>query len=53
VTNVRFSHDKNRVISTGGADHAVFQWRFLPEGSTDISDLQDPQSGMGYFFLKM
>lgn len=53
VTNVRFSHDKNRVISTGGADHAVFQWRFLPEGSTDISDLQDPQSGMGYFFKKM
>ena len=49
MTNVRFSHDKNRVISTGGADHAVFQWRFLPEGSPDISDLQDPQSGMGYF----
>ncbi|XP_071162130.1 echinoderm microtubule-associated protein-like 6 [Mytilus edulis] len=45
VTNVRFSHDRNRVISTGGADHAVFQWRFLPDGSTDSSDLPDPQSG--------
>ncbi|OPL07211.1 hypothetical protein AM593_06715, partial [Mytilus galloprovincialis] len=44
VTNVRFSHDRNRVISTGGADHAVFQWRFLPDGSTDSSDLPDPQS---------
>ena len=32
VTNVRFSGDKRRVISTGGADHGVFQWRFLPEG---------------------
>lgn len=32
VTNVRFSVDKNRVISTGGGDHAVFQWRFMPEG---------------------
>ena len=22
-----------RVISVGGGDHAVFQWRYLPEGS--------------------
>lgn len=48
MTNVRFSHDRNRVISTGGADHAVFQWRFLPDGSTDSSDLPDPQSGMKF-----
>ena len=33
VTNVRFSHDMMRVISVGGGDHAIFQWRFLPEGS--------------------
>lgn len=32
VTNVRWSNDLQWVISTGGADHAVFQWRFLPEG---------------------
>jgi WD40 repeat protein len=31
VTNVRFSTDKSRVISIGGADHAIFQWRFIPE----------------------
>lgn len=31
VTNVRWSSDLQWVISTGGADHAVFQWRFLPE----------------------
>ena len=34
-----------KVISTGGADHAVFQWKFLPEGSADSSDLPDPQAG--------
>lgn len=32
VTNVRWSHDLQWVLSTGGADHSVFQWRFLPEG---------------------
>ncbi|XP_034150083.1 echinoderm microtubule-associated protein-like 6 isoform X2 [Esox lucius] len=32
VTNVRWSHDLQWVLSTGGADHALFQWRFLPEG---------------------
>ena len=32
VTNVRFTGDKRRVISTGGADHGVFQWKFLPDG---------------------
>uniref|UniRef100_A0A673H1Y5 Echinoderm microtubule-associated protein-like 6 n=1 Tax=Sinocyclocheilus rhinocerous TaxID=307959 RepID=A0A673H1Y5_9TELE len=32
VTNVRWSHDLQWVLSTGGADHSVLQWRFLPEG---------------------
>uniref|UniRef100_A0AAR2JS34 HELP domain-containing protein n=1 Tax=Pygocentrus nattereri TaxID=42514 RepID=A0AAR2JS34_PYGNA len=32
VTNVRWSNDLQWVVSTGGADHSVFQWRFLPEG---------------------
>ncbi|KAF7252518.1 Echinoderm microtubule-associated protein-like 6 [Varanus komodoensis] len=35
VTNVRWSHDFQWVISTGGADHSVFQWRFIPEGVTN------------------
>ena len=42
MTNVRFSHDMMRVISVGGGDHAIFQWRYLPEGShgddTDDAD---------------
>uniref|UniRef100_A0AAR2KFA6 HELP domain-containing protein n=1 Tax=Pygocentrus nattereri TaxID=42514 RepID=A0AAR2KFA6_PYGNA len=29
VTNVRWSNDLQWVVSTGGADHSVFQWRFL------------------------
>ncbi|KAM9313939.1 echinoderm microtubule-associated protein-like 6 [Pholidichthys leucotaenia] len=32
VTNVRWSNDLQWVVSTGGADHAIFQWKFLPEG---------------------
>uniref|UniRef100_A0A3Q2YV67 EMAP like 6 n=1 Tax=Hippocampus comes TaxID=109280 RepID=A0A3Q2YV67_HIPCM len=35
VTNVRWSSDLRWLVSTGGADHAVFQWRFLPEGVTN------------------
>ncbi|KAF7251683.1 Echinoderm microtubule-associated protein-like 5, partial [Varanus komodoensis] len=31
VTNVRWSHDYQWVISIGGADHSVFQWKFVPE----------------------
>ncbi|EHB11852.1 Echinoderm microtubule-associated protein-like 5, partial [Heterocephalus glaber] len=31
VTNVRWSHDFQWVISIGGADHSVFQWKFIPE----------------------
>ena len=32
VTNVRFTADKHHVMSVGGADNAIFQWRFLPSG---------------------
>ncbi|XP_034041299.1 echinoderm microtubule-associated protein-like 6 [Thalassophryne amazonica] len=32
VTNVRWSHDLQWVLTTGGADHALFQWRFVPDG---------------------
>ncbi|XP_061915415.1 echinoderm microtubule-associated protein-like 6 isoform X1 [Entelurus aequoreus] len=31
VTNVRWSHDLQWVLTTGGADHALFQWSFHPE----------------------
>jgi len=44
VTNVRFSCDKQRVISTGGGDHAIFQWRLLKEGQSE-DDIADPQHG--------
>ncbi|XP_028844275.1 echinoderm microtubule-associated protein-like 6 isoform X1 [Denticeps clupeoides] len=32
VTNVHWSHDLQWVVTSGGADHSMFQWRFLPEG---------------------
>jgi hypothetical protein len=35
VTNVRFTSDKKRVLSIGGADHAIFQWRFIPEDKAE------------------
>lgn len=31
VTNVAFSSDDSRLISTGGNDMAVFQWRVVPQ----------------------
>ena len=41
VTNCRFSTDKRRVITTGGGDHSVFQWKFLPDGVGMEEDLGD------------
>nr|XP_034966373.1 echinoderm microtubule-associated protein-like 6 [Zootoca vivipara] len=47
VTNVRWSHDFQWVISTGGADHSVFQWRFIPEGLTNgIHETAPQESGI-------
>lgn len=44
VTNVRFTNDKSYVISTGGADHAIFQWRYFQDGA--MAEGQDqPQNG--------
>ncbi|KAL5463172.1 hypothetical protein EMCRGX_G032049 [Ephydatia muelleri] len=40
VTNVRFSADKHHLITLGGGDHAIFQWRFIPDG-------QEAQGGAG------
>ncbi|XP_060790211.1 echinoderm microtubule-associated protein-like 5 isoform X1 [Neoarius graeffei] len=31
ITNVRWSYDYQWVITIGGADHSVFQWKFIPE----------------------
>lgn len=31
ITNARWSHDCQWVITIGGADHSVFQWKFVPE----------------------
>uniref|UniRef100_A0AAX7TW25 EMAP like 6 n=1 Tax=Astatotilapia calliptera TaxID=8154 RepID=A0AAX7TW25_ASTCA len=55
VTNVRWSHDLQWVLTTGGADHALFQWRFLPESvmngdsnseesDSDVSDVPELDS---------
>ena len=33
VTNVRFSGDHKWLVSTGGADHAVFQWRVISDAA--------------------
>ncbi|XP_074434711.1 echinoderm microtubule-associated protein-like 6 isoform X3 [Larus michahellis] len=45
VTNVCWSHDFQWVLSTGGADHSVFQWRFIPEGITNGILETSPQEG--------
>lgn len=45
VTNVRFSTDGMSLVSTGGADHAVFQWKVIPEGYSD--DASDTGSVVG------
>ena len=45
VTNVRFNKDKTRVLSIGGADHAIFQWRFMTEEGVDAKEYSDKNSG--------
>ncbi len=50
VTNVRFSHDKTRVISTGGGDHAIFLWRFNPEG-VPVEETDDSGHDTGRYKL--
>lgn len=42
VTNVRFTQDRSRVITIGGADHAIFQWKFISSANArDVEDLQE------------
>ena len=47
VTNCRFSADKTHVITTGGGDHAVFQWKYLPEGLGADDDIPDQHGKWG------
>ncbi|CAH1245789.1 EML6 [Branchiostoma lanceolatum] len=41
VTNVRFSCEGSRVVSIGGADSTVFQWKLLP----DVQDVDASVTG--------
>jgi hypothetical protein len=47
VTNIRFNHDHTKVITTGGADQSIFQWRFHPDGFRD-GDGGLPEAATGY-----
>ena len=40
VTNVRFTYNQSHVISVGGADNAIFQWKFIPPGG-GVADSED------------
>ena len=42
VTNVKFSHDDNYIISTGGHDKSIFQWRFT-KGTADSQKWTEDQ----------
>ena len=49
VTCVRFSHDDSHVVSTGGGDMAVFQWRFrkgVAPSEDDVIDCIAPGQSM-------
>ncbi len=48
VTNVRFNLDKTRVITIGGADHAIFQWRFLSEDQAMSVNANQGVQAYGY-----
>ena len=46
VTSVRFTHDDSYVISTGGGEKSIFQWRYSfdkdrQDEATKISEYQD------------
>ena len=49
VTNVRFSADETRIITTGGEDNSIFQWRFFESG-LDGSDSTLPISAANEHF---
>ena len=45
MTNVRFSRDNYWLLSTGGADHALFQWRFITDEKSALQ--MNEQQGQG------
>lgn len=45
VTNVRFSFDERTVITTGGGDNAIFQWRLESSDGTQIPPNEDYTEG--------
>ncbi|XP_039219042.1 echinoderm microtubule-associated protein-like 3 isoform X1 [Crotalus tigris] len=51
VTNVRFTHDDGHLISMGGKDTSIFQWRMLggatPPASRSLSSLSSHEAGSG------
>ena len=46
ITNARWSHDYQWVITIGGADHSVFQWKFVPERKSKEAVHIAPQGKM-------
>ena len=42
---MRFLSDKRRIISTGGGDHGVFQWKFLPNGEEGEEEEEEDETG--------
>ena len=47
VTNVRFTADGRRVVTVGGADHAVFQWKVIGGQDAAAGDTNGLYSGDG------
>ncbi|XP_058015918.1 echinoderm microtubule-associated protein-like 3 isoform X4 [Ahaetulla prasina] len=48
VTNVRFTHDDGHLISMGGKDTSIFQWRVLggsPPASRSLSSVSSYEAG--------
>jgi microtubule-associated protein-like 6 len=47
VTNVHFTCDDRYVLSTGGADLSIFQWRHRGEGIPDVAKADDSGAQQG------
>uniref|UniRef100_A0A8C7F8N6 EMAP like 5 n=1 Tax=Oncorhynchus kisutch TaxID=8019 RepID=A0A8C7F8N6_ONCKI len=47
ITNARWSHDHQWVITIGGADHSVFQWKFVTDRKSKEALHIAPQETLG------
>ena len=51
VTNVRFNHDNEYLISIGGGDTAIFQWKYVEEGGhkaeTQMEEIEEQLDEVG------